>query len=70
MQINLFLKKLAIFEYFKLDSINEDSLFTFVVTKVARIHQTLGKCFKNSARIMGKPVNELCNLSMTAPCFI
>ena len=39
------------------------------VTKTAGIHQTSGKFLKDRARILAKPINELCNLSMVLGSF-
>ena len=62
-------KKLSLSENFKLDSITEGYLLKllkiFEVTKAAGIDQISGKFLKDGARILAKPISELCNLSMT-----
>ena len=66
-------KKLSLSENFKLDSITEGYLFKLFknveVTKAARTDQISGKFFKDRARILAKPISELCNRSMTLGCF-
>ena len=59
--------------YKKLDSTTEGYLFNILknveVTKAAGIDQISGKFLKDGARILAKPVSELCNLSMTLGSF-
>ena len=66
-------KKLSLSENFKLDPATEGYLFNILknveVTKTAGIDQISGKLLKDGARILGKPVSELCNLSMTLGSF-
>ena len=62
-------KKLSLSENFRLDSTPEGYLFNILknveVTKAAGIDQISGKFLKDGARILAKPISELCNLSMT-----
>ena len=62
-------EKLSLSKNFKLDSITEGYLFNvlknFEVTKAAGLDQISGKFLKDEARILAKPISELCNLSMT-----
>ena len=39
------------------------------VTKAARIDEISGEVLKDRARILAKPISELCNLSMTLGSF-
>ena len=39
------------------------------VTKAAGIDQISGKCLKDGARVLAKPISELCNLSMALGSF-
>ena len=61
-------KKLSLSENFKLDSTTEGYLFNILknveVTKAAGSDQISGKFFNDGARILAKPISELCNLSM------
>ena len=56
-----------------MDSITEGYLFNILkdveVTKTPEIDQTSGKFLKDGARILAKPISELCNLSMTLGSF-
>ena len=60
-------------ENFGLVSIAEDYIFNILknveVTKAAGVDKISGKFLKDGARIMGKPISELCNLSMTLGSF-
>ena len=71
--ISDYYEKLSLSEKFKLDSITESYLFNVlknvVVTKAARLHQISGKFLKDEARILAKPVSELCILSMALGSF-
>ena len=40
------------------------------VTKAAGLDQISGKCLKDGARILAKPISELCNLSMVLGSFL
>ena len=66
-------EKLPLSENFKLDSITEGYLFNLLknveVTKAAGLDQISGKFLKDGARILAKPISELCNLSMTLGSF-
>ena len=66
-------EKLSLSENFKLDSIAEGHLFNLLknikVTKAVGIDQISGKFLKDGARILTKPVSELCNLSMALESF-
>ena len=66
-------KKLSLSENFKLDSTTEDCLFKLLknveVTKTAGIDQISGKFLKDRARILAKPISELCNLSLILRSF-
>ena len=61
-------EKLPLSENFKLDSITEGYLFNVLknveVTKAAGLDQISGKFLKDGARILAKPISELCNLPM------
>ena len=56
-----------------MDSITEGYLFNILknveVTKAAGLDQISGKFLKDGARILAKPISELCNLSMTLGSF-
>ena len=66
-------KKLSLSENFKLDATTEGYLFNILknveATKAAGIDQISGKFFKDGARILAKPISELCNFSMTLGSF-
>ena len=66
-------EKLSLSENFKLDSITEGYLLNVLknveVTKAAGIDQISGKFLKDGARILAKPVSELCNLFMALGSF-
>ena len=66
-------EKLSLSENFKLDSITEGYLFNILknveVTKAAGLDQISGKFLKDGARILAKPISELCNLSMALGSF-
>ena len=66
-------EKLSLSENFKLDSITEGYLFNVLknveVTKAAGIDQISGKFLKDGARVLAKPISELCNLSMALGSF-
>ena len=66
-------KNLSLSENFKLDSTTEGCLFNTLkhveVTKAAGTDQISGKILKDGARILAKPITELCNLSMTLGSF-
>ena len=66
-------EKLSLSENFKLDSITEGYLFNVLknveVTKAAGLDQISGKFLKDGARILAKPISELCNLSMALGSF-
>ena len=66
-------EKLSLSENFKLDSITEGYLFNVLknieITKAAGIDQISGKFLKDGARILAKPISELCNLSMALGSF-
>ena len=57
-----------------MDSTLESYLFSIIknveVTKVAGIDQISGKFLKDGARILAKPISELCNLSLTLGSFL
>ena len=57
-----------------MDSLTEGYLFNILknveVTKAAGTDQISGKFLKDRARILAKPIIELCNLSMTLESFI
>ena len=71
--ISDYYKKLSLSENFKLDATTEGYLFNILknveVTKAAGIDQISGKFLKDGARILAKPISELCNLSMTLGSF-
>ena len=56
-----------------MDSITEGYLFNilrnFEVTKATGIGQISGKFLKDGARILAKPISELCNLSLALGSF-
>ena len=56
-----------------MDATTERYLFNILknveVTKAAGIDQISGKFLKDGARILEKPISELCNLSMTLGSF-
>ena len=56
-----------------MDSITEGYLFNILrdveVTKAPEIDQISGKFLKDGARILAKPISELCNLSMALGSF-
>ena len=56
-----------------MDSITESYLFNILknveVTKAAGIDQISGRFLKGRARILAKPISELCNLSMALESF-
>ena len=66
-------EKLPLSEKFKLDSITKGYLFNVLknveVTKAAGLDQISGKFLKDGARILAKPISELCNLSMALGSF-
>ena len=66
-------EKQSLSENFKLDSLTEGYLFNvlknFEVTKAAGLDQISGKFLKDEARILAKPISELCNLSMALGSF-
>ena len=66
-------EKLPLSEKFKLDSITKGYLFNVLknveVTKAARLDQISGKFLKDGARVLAKPISELCNLSMDLGSF-
>ena len=66
-------EKLPLSENFKLDSITEGYLFNLLknieVTKAAGLDQVSGKSLQDGARILAKPISELCNLSMALESF-
>ena len=77
MQLNLSLIITKNFPYrkiLKLDSITEgylcNTLKSVEVRKAAGIDQILGKFLKDGARILAKPISELCNLSMALGSFL
>ena len=67
--ISYYYKKLSLSENFKLDATTEGYLFNILknveVTKTAGIDQISGNFLKDGARILAKPISELCNLSIT-----
>ena len=71
--VSVYYGKLTISENFKLVPTVEDALFKLLksikLRKVARIDQFLGNFMKDWARILAKPVSELCNLSTTLRSF-
>ena len=72
--VSNYYKKLSLSENSKLDSTTEGYLFIILknvneVTKAAGIDQISGKFLKDGARILAKPISELCNLSMTLGSF-
>ena len=66
-------EKLSLSENFTLDSITEGYLFNVLknveVTKAAGIDQISGKVLKDGARVLAKPISEMCNLSMALGSF-
>ena len=66
-------KKLSLPENLTLDWTTEGYLFKLLknveVTKAAGIDQISGKFLKDGARILAKPISQLCNLSMTLGSF-
>ena len=68
-----FYEKLSLSENFKLDSITEGYLLNVLknieATKTAGIDQISGKFLKDGARILAKPVSELCSFSMALGSF-
>ena len=60
-------------ENFELVSIAQGYMFNILknveVTKAAGVDKISGKFLKDGAQIMGKPISELCNLSMTLGSF-
>ena len=66
-------EKLPLSENFKLDSVIEVYLFNVLkkleVTKAAGLTQISGISLKDGARILTKPISELCNLSMALGSF-
>ena len=66
-------EKLSLSEKFKLDSLTEGYLFNVLknveVTKAGGLDQISGKFLKDGARILAKPISELCNLPMALGSF-
>ena len=66
-------EKLSLSENFTLDSITEGYLFNVLknveVTKAAGIDQISGKVLKDGARVLAKPISEMCNLFMALGSF-
>ena len=66
-------RKLTVSENFKLIPTAEDDLFkllkNFKTAKAVGIDQISEKFLKDGARILAKPVSELCNLSMVLRSF-
>ena len=66
-------EKLSSLENFELVSITKGSMFNTLknveVTKAAGIDKISGKFLKDGARILTKPISELCNLSMPLGSF-
>ena len=72
-QIDTQLNLSLIITNFELVSITEGYMFNilknFEVTKAAGIDKISGKYLKDRARILTKPISELCNLSITLRSF-
>ena len=66
-------EKLSLSENFTLDSITEGYLFNVLknveVTKAAGIDQISGKVLKDGARVLAKPISEMCDLFMALGSF-
>ena len=66
-------KKISLPENFKLDSTIKDYLFKLLenaeVTKASGVDQISEIVLKTGARILTKPISELCNLSMKLGSF-
>ena len=66
-------EKLSLSENFELDSTAEGYLFNILknveVTKAAGIDQISGKVLKDGARVLAKPISEMCNLFMALGSF-
>ena len=65
-------EKLSLSENFELVAITEGYMFNIlknVEVKAAGIDKILGKFLKDGARILAKPISELCNFSMTLGSF-
>ena len=71
--VSEYYEKLPSSENFKLDSITEGYLFSLLknveVTKAAGLDQISGTFLIDGARILAKPISELCNLSMASGSF-
>ena len=71
--VSEYYEKLPLSENFKLDSITEGYLFNLLknveVTKAAGLDQISGNFLIDGARILAKPISELCNLSMASGSF-
>ena len=72
--ISDYYKKMSLSENFILGSTTEGYLFKLLknveVTKAGGIKRISGKFLKHGARILAKPISQLCNLSMTLGSFL
>ena len=60
-------------DYFHLASVSENSILTILkatqVSKAAGIDNLSGRFLKDGAKVLSKPISELCNLSITSEKF-
>ena len=61
-------------DYFHLTSVSENSILTILkatqVSKAAGIDNLSGRFLKDGAKVLSKPVSDLCNLSITSKKFL
>ena len=57
-------------DYFHLVSVSKNSILTILkateVVKVAGIDDLSGRFLKDGAKVLSKPISDLCNLSITS----
>ena len=60
-------------DYFHLAPVSENSILTILkatqVSKAAGIDNLSGRFLKNEAKVLSKPISDLCNLSITSEKF-
>ena len=61
-------------DYFHLASVSENSILTILkatqVSKAAGIDNLSGRFLKDGAKVLSKPISDLCNLSITSEKFL
>ena len=61
-------------DYFHLASVSENSILTILkatqVSKAAGIDNLSGRFLKDGAKVLSKPISDLCNLSITSKKFL